>query len=365
MSGGIRLVGLSKRFGDARAVDHLDLEVHPGEFFAILGPSGCGKTTTLRLVAGLEAPTGGEILLDGRPLSGVPAHRRNVNTVFQNYALFPHLDVFDNIAFGLRRQRVRGARLRQRVTEALELVRLDGLAHRRPAELSGGQQQRVALARALVLRPAVLLLDEPLGSLDAKLRKQLQTELKTVQEQVGSTFLLVTHDQDEALRMSDRLAVMRAGRIEQVGTPRTLYDEPATVFVADFLGAANLLTVEVDAAAGDRLRIGELSLRANSGPHPAPGSATIVVRPEHVLLEPYHAVPGENRLPAMVERVTYGGAVTHVAVRTPNGARLEVSVPNTGDGVDYPPGTPVCAYLPPHAIRILAQPEPNGSRPAP
>ena len=226
MAGGsIELSGLTKRFGEI-AVDNIDLNVASGEFFSLLGPSGCGKTTTLRLIAGFEQPTSGRILLDGADVSKVPPHRRNVNTVFQSYALFPFLNVFDNVAFGLRHRGVGKADLKRRVDEALDLVKMTAFAKRRPGQLSGGQQQRVALARALVLNPAVLLLDEPLGALDAKLRRSLKVELKALQERVGITFLYVTHDQEEALTMSDRLAVMNAGKIVQIGTPRQVYEEP-------------------------------------------------------------------------------------------------------------------------------------------
>src|ERR1700744_2139547 len=246
----IDLVGLTKRFGHSRAghaaaVDNIDLTVASGEFFSLLGPSGCGKTTTLRLIAGFEQPTSGRILLDGVDVSGVPPHKRNVNTVFQSYALFPFLDVFDNVAFGLRHRKLARSEVKRRVGDSLELVRMTSFAKRRPGQLSGGQQQRVALARALALNPAVLLLDEPLGALDAKLRRSLKVELKALQERVGITFLYVTHDQEEALTMSDRLAVMNAGRIVQIGTPREVYEDPADTYVADFLGAANLMEVEV------------------------------------------------------------------------------------------------------------------------
>jgi spermidine/putrescine transport system ATP-binding protein len=349
--GAVRLVGLGKRYGETVAVDGIDLDIRAGEFFALLGPSGCGKTTTLRMIAGFEQPSSGRVLLDGEDLSTVPAHLRPVNTVFQNYALFPHLDVAGNVAFGLRRQKAGRAEMRRRVAEALDLVQLGDLARRRPNTLSGGQQQRVALARALVLRPAVLLLDEPLGSLDAKLRKGLQVELKALQEQVGITFVLVTHDQEEALSMSDRVAVMRSGRLEQVGTPRQLYEEPETSFVADFLGVSNLMTLDVT---DGLLRIGDARLRAAGGAElGAGGSATVVVRPERIILEPYREAAGGNRVPGMVERTVYIGSAIQVIVRLATGGTLQVSVPNTGGDLSYPQGTPVCALLAAEAIRVL------------
>ena len=263
MTGGrIELVALTKRFAEA-AVDGIDLAVASGEFFSLLGPSGCGKTTTLRLIAGFEQPTAGRILLDDVDVSGVPPHKRNVNTVFQSYALFPFLSVFDNVAFGLRHRSLSKAELRRRVDDALELVVMTSFAKRRPGQLSGGQQQRVALARALVLNPAVLLLDEPLGALDAKLRRSLKVELKALQERVGITFLYVTHDQEEALTMSDRLAVMNSGQIVQIGEPRTIYEEPADTYVADFLGVSNLMEVDVVSrgpGAQCEVRLGEVVL---------------------------------------------------------------------------------------------------------
>src|SRR5438128_7953566 len=241
MQGEVQLETLKKVFGETIAVDGIDLHMPPGEFFTLLGPSGCGKTTTLRLIAGFEQPTAGRILLDGSDMAQVPPHRRKVNTVFQSYALFPHLNVRDNVAFGLRFRDLPKAERDRMVSQALALVQLEGFERRRPSQLSGGQQQRVALARALILNPLVLLLDEPLGALDAKLRKALQVELKALQETVGITFIYVTHDQEEALTMSDRLAVMSGGRIEQVGSPTEVYQEPRTAYVADFLGVSNLL----------------------------------------------------------------------------------------------------------------------------
>src|SRR5215469_3448383 len=277
MAGGrIELVALTKRFTEI-AVDRVDLTVDSGEFFSLLGPSGCGKTTTLRLIAGFEQPTEGTILLDGRDVAQTPPHKRNVNTVFQSYALFPFLTVEENVSFGLRYKNVTKGEARQKTAEALALVRLEGLQKRRPRQLSGGQQQRVALARALVLNPAVLLLDEPLGALDAKLRRSLKIELKALQERVGITFLYVTHDQEEALTMSDRLAVMNAGRIVQIGTPRQVYEEPADTYVADFLGAANLMAVEVVSAGA--LRVGDFALTSHRC-EAAAGTAHAVIRPE-------------------------------------------------------------------------------------
>ncbi len=356
MPGGeVQLQGLTKRFDDQVAVDGIEAEIRAGEFFSLLGPSGCGKTTTLRMIAGFERPTGGRILLDGVDVSDVPPHRRNVHTVFQNYALFPHLDVWGNIAFGLKRFKVGGDELRHRVQEAIGLVELGGLASRRPNQLSGGQQQRVALARALVLRPAVLLLDEPLGALDAKIRKQLRLELKALQEEVGITFVFVTHDQEEALSMSDRVAVMNAGRIEQIGTPAAVYESPATVFVADFLGVSNLMEASaVSAAAGEcTVRVGEFDLRAGCGDVAARGPVKIVARPERVELLAHETPIPENCLPGMVERTVYVGPSMQVMVRLATGAQLQAAVPNTGQAVQWQQGTPVLARIPPDALRVL------------
>ena len=240
----VELLGVTKRFGSLAAVDGIDLEVHPGEFLSLLGPSGCGKTTTLRLIAGFERPDEGEVRIGGSDVSRVPPYRRNVNTVFQSYALFPHLSVLDNVSYGLKQRGLGRAERRGRATEMLELVRLAGLEGRKPRQLSGGQQQRVALARALVMRPRVLLLDEPLGALDLKVRKELQIELKRIQEEIGITFVYVTHDQEEALAMSDRVVVMNGGRIEQIGAPHEIYDTPATEWIAGFIGDTNFIRVD-------------------------------------------------------------------------------------------------------------------------
>jgi len=253
----VELVGVTKRYGTVAAVDAIDLEVHPGEFLSLLGPSGCGKTTTLRLIAGFERPDEGEVRIGGRDVSRVPPYKRDVNTVFQSYALFPHLTVLENVAYGLKQRGLGRSERRARATEALELVRLPGYGARKPRQLSGGQQQRVALARALVMHPRVLLLDEPLGALDLKVRKELQIELKRIQEEIGITFIYVTHDQEEALAMSDRVVVMNAGRIEQIGVPRDIYDRPATEWIASFIGDTNFLKVDGSEVAirPERLRV--------------------------------------------------------------------------------------------------------------
>jgi spermidine/putrescine transport system ATP-binding protein len=347
--GSIELSGLTKRFSEI-AVDNVDLTVASGEFFSLLGPSGCGKTTTLRLIAGFEQPTSGRILLDGVDVSDMPPHRRRVNTVFQSYALFPFLSVFDNVAFGLRHAGVGKADLKRRVNQALDLVMMTSFTKRRPGQLSGGQQQRVALARALVLNPAVLLLDEPLGALDAKLRRSLKIELKALQERVGITFLYVTHDQEEALTMSDRLAVMNAGRIVQIGTPRQVYEEPADTYVADFLGAANLMEIQV--VAEGALRLGDFALSSHRC-EAAAGAAHAVIRPERVRIEEQGSA-GENRVPAMVERVVFLGSATEVLLRLAPGVPLQALMQNDGSRPDLTQGTPVQVYLPPDALRVLA-----------
>jgi spermidine/putrescine transport system ATP-binding protein len=355
--GAVSLRALTKTFEEVTAVDGIDLDVGAGEFFSLLGPSGCGKTTTLRLVAGFERPTAGEVLLDGTDLSAVPPERRNVNTVFQSYALFPHLDVGANVAFGLRYQRVDRRERDRRVREALELVELGELAKRRPHQLSGGQQQRVALARALILRPALLLLDEPLGALDAKIRRQLRLELKSLQEEVGTTFIFVTHDQEEALSMSDRIAVMNRGRIDQIGTPREVYESPQTLFVADFLGVANTMSVEAvgGSAAGCSVRAGEFLLEAGCGDLDARGEVTVVVRPERLEVSDHQPSPGPNCLPGMVDRTVFVGSNLQVMVRLATGALLQASVPNGGEGLDrYRQGSPVTVRIPSDALRVLS-----------
>ncbi len=356
MPGGtITLRSLTKRFGDHIAVDEISLEIQGGEFFSLLGPSGCGKTTTLRMVAGFEEPTSGEIVLDGTDVGYLPPHKRKVNTVFQSYALFPFLDVTENVAFGLRYQDCAKAEAKRRVAEAIELVQLTSYERRKPGQLSGGQQQRVALARALVLSPAVLLLDEPLGALDAKLRRALQVELKSLQERVGITFLYVTHDQEEALTMSDRLAVMSNGRISQMGTPRQVYEEPANAYVADFLGISNLMDATVKrpgtTSSPCSVSIGEFEVEAACGTVEASGAVKLAIRPERVRLDSFEAT-GRNCVPAMIERTVFLGSATQVVVRLAAGVTLQALVHNDGVG-SVAAGTPVQCYLPPDALRVL------------
>jgi spermidine/putrescine transport system ATP-binding protein len=356
MAGGeVVLVDLVKRFADVTAVAGINLDMPPGEFFSLLGPSGCGKTTTLRCIAGFERPDEGQILLDGVDMAQTPPHKRNVNTVFQNYALFPHLSVADNVGFGLRYKEVSKAEAKTKISEALALVRLEGYEKRRPSQLSGGQQQRVALARALILNPEVLLLDEPLGALDAKLRKALQIELKSLQQEVGITFIYVTHDQEEALTMSDRLAVMSNGRVEQVGTPSEVYEEPATAYVADFLGVSNLMDAKAAGLAPDgraSVRLGDFALAVAKGDIDARGDVKVTIRPERVRLEAQGST-GENRIPAMVERVVYVGSTLQMIVHLAPGQTLQVWMQNEGDGIPFEQGAPITAHLPADALRVL------------
>lgn len=349
----VALASVTKRFDGVTAVDGVTLEVGSGEFFSLLGPSGCGKTTSLRVVAGFERPDAGRILIGDADVTEVPPHRRPVNTVFQSYALFPHLTVEQNVAFGLRFKDIGRDEGRRRVGDALELVRLHGLERRRPHQLSGGQQQRVALARALVLSPSVLLLDEPLGALDAKLRRDLQVELKSIQREVGITFLYVTHDQEEALTMSDRLAVMAHGKIEQLGTPREVYEHPATAFVADFLGVSNLMRGHL--LDGDTVEVGGVRLRAAAGGRP-PGVVRLTIRPERVRLSA-PGTAGENCVEATIERFVYLGSTTQVFVVLPGGDRVQALVANSGEVDEYDVGASVTVQLPRDALRVLADEE--------
>jgi spermidine/putrescine transport system ATP-binding protein len=308
----VDLAGVEKRFGDFVAVRHLDLQIQPGEFFSIIGPSGCGKTTTLRMVAGFEDPTAGRVSVGGRDMTGVRPYRRPVNTVFQSYALFPHLDVFENVAFGLREARVGKAEVRERVAEAIRLVQLEGREGSRPRKLSGGQQQRVALARALVNRPEVLLLDEPLGALDLKLRTEMQNELKDLQRGVGVTFCYVTHDQGEAFSMSDRVAVMNLGLLEQVGTPEDVYHRPASLFVADFVGKANRFHGRVESGGPGTYTVAIEGIGQRRVPGPdglAPGAeVAVVVRPENLRLAP--AQDGDGVAASVVDAAFLGAVRT-------------------------------------------------------
>ncbi len=318
----VELRHVHKYFGETAAVDDVSLQIANGEFFSLLGPSGCGKTTTLRMIAGFELPSQGELLIQGQPMGATPPYRRHVNTVFQNYALFPHLNVEQNVAFGLEMQGVPKANIAKRVAEVLRLVRLDGYNTRRPKQLSGGQQQRVALARALVNQPAVLLLDEPLGALDLKLRKELQLELRGLQERVGITFVYVTHDQEEALTMSDRIAVMKGGQVLQVGTPTEIYERPACQFVADFIGESNFLQGSVVSSSGQRatVQIGDGMAVEGFSPRPvAIGQQVVVsVRPEKARLVEQQPANNTNVFPVTVERIAYIGSDTRMFVRLQN-----------------------------------------------
>ena len=318
-----------KRFGDYVAVRDANFTIRRGEFFSMLGPSGCGKTTTLRMIAGFEEPTEGRILLEGRDVSHTPPYRRNVNTVFQHYALFPHMSVYDNVAFGPRSQKLTDIEVEKRVQELLGVVRLADFAHRKPAQLSGGQQQRVALARALVNYPSALLLDEPLGALDLKLRQAMQIELKRIQREVRITFIYVTHDQEEALTMSDRIAVMNEGRVEQIGTPEEIYHSPATVFVANFIGSANLLPATVADVRGTTAtavlaRDYRIELPSGTWGAKAGGGAWVMVRPERLRLST--AAAGKGALPTTVQHVVFQGPVVRCALRAADGTQLVAHV---------------------------------------
>jgi spermidine/putrescine transport system ATP-binding protein len=325
----VTLEGVTKRFDDVVAVDDLSLEIPRGTFFALLGPSGCGKTTTLRMIGGFEEPTEGRILLAGRDVTGLPPYKRDVNTVFQSYALFPHLSVFENVAFGLRRKGVAAGQIAGRVRELLALVGLEGLDRRKPRQLSGGQQQRVALARALAGSPRVLLLDEPLGALDLKLRKAMQLELKNIQNELALTFVHVTHDQEEAMTMADVIAVMNHGRIEQLGTPAELYERPRTTFVAGFLGVSNLLHGAVEAADCVRLDAGELVRVPPAVLGGRTGRVAVGIRPEKIRLG--RPLEGENGLLGSVKETAYVGVSTQYVVGTGAGP-VTVYVQNAQPG---------------------------------
>lgn len=347
----ISLQDVDKNFDDERVVKKLNLSVEEGEFLTMLGPSGCGKTTTLRMIAGFEDPTSGQIFLEGRDVEGKKPNERDVNTVFQNYALFPHMNVFDNIAFGLVEKKVKKDEIRRRVEEMIKLVRLDGLEKRMPSQMSGGQKQRVAIARALVNRPKVLLLDEPLGALDLKLRKQMQVELKHLQKQLGITFIYVTHDQEEALTMSDRIAVMNRGNLEQVGTPEEIYNHPETKFVADFIGESNIIegyieemsedSIEVTMESG-KARIGETGYRLEE-------MVYLCVRPENLKLST-EQVEG-FRFRGQVREHIFAGSINKTMVEMPNGQMLKAETPAEDELI--PVGTVVNVYWNPGKVVVM------------
>jgi spermidine/putrescine transport system ATP-binding protein len=326
----VELAGVTKRFGEFAAVEDLTLDIYEGEFFSLLGPSGCGKTTTLRMIAGFEEPTEGSITVAGDPVRGVPPYRRPVNTVFQSYAIFPHLNVFDNVAFGLRRAGVKGEELRRRVLDACEMVQLSGFEKRKPNMLSGGQQQRVALARALVNRPKVLLLDEPLGALDLKLRKEMQLYLKDLQHEVGITFIYVTHDQEEALTMSDRIAVMNEGKVQQVADPPTLYERPTNLFVADFIGQTNVFSGTVESVGRSRVTLVTSSgekVEATAGEVEVGvgEEAYAAVRPEKVRF----GSGGDNVATVRIHQIVYLGVSTQYIADLPGGEKIVLYQQNT------------------------------------
>jgi spermidine/putrescine transport system ATP-binding protein len=358
----IELREVSKFFGQVPAVNGISLDVRQGEFLTLLGPSGCGKTTTLRMIGGFELPSSGEILIEGEAMGDRPPYRRPVNTVFQNYALFPHMSVGQNVSYGLEMAGVPKPERQRRVAEALAMVRLPHVENRKPAELSGGQQQRVALARALVNRPAVLLLDEPLGALDLKLRKAMQLELKQLNREVGATFVYVTHDQEEALTMSDRIAVMNEGRILQLGTPGDIYERPRTRFVADFIGQTNFLDVEVVGSDGTTTEVelpgsGPLRARMPDGMQPQ-GRMTLAVRPEKIALLadlPGSEIPGWDRLTGRLEEIIYVGTYTQYLLRLPGGQQVSVHRQNRAVGeVEHPMGETLTVVFNPQSAALLA-----------
>ena len=362
----IEIDHVTKRFDDYIAVADADFSIAPGEFFSMLGPSGCGKTTTLRMIAGFENPTEGAIRLEGVDVSHVPPNKRNVNTVFQHYALFPHMSVWDNIAYGPRSQKKDKAAVAKSVDEMLEVVRLSDFAQRKPAQLSGGQQQRVALARALVNYPSALLLDEPLGALDLKLRHVMQFELKRIQREVGITFVYVTHDQEEALTMSDRIAVMNAGKVEQIGTPTEIYDRPATVFVAGFIGQANLWHGRQTGRANrDYVEISVLgtTLRAKPGDTTIEtgGAATLMVRPERVRVSMDRPAGELASVPAKVVDLTFQGPVLRLALTAPDGSAILAHIGAEQDLPMLRPGDDVFVCWSPDASLVL----PAGEIPTP
>jgi len=352
----VSLHGVTKKFGeDVTAVDNVDLEIGDGEFFSLLGPSGCGKTTTLRMIAGLEFPTDGSVRIYGEEMGLRPPNKRPVNTVFQSYALFPHMNVADNIGFGLRMQKVNKADISRQVEEAIHLVRLEGMGKRKPSELSGGQQQRVALARALVNRPKVLLLDEPLGALDLKLRQTMQLELKDIQHEVGITFVYVTHDQEEALTMSDRIGVMNEGRLVQVASPEEVYEAPSDLFVASFVGEMSFLAGEIVEPGAVRLKGGEVvQARTDSA---VGTSVTLTLRPEkvHLYANRSETPPGRNAVDGTVARTIFQGDSMYYEVELGEAGSLDVHVENLPSMRRWEVGDKVVVDFHPEAARALAQ----------
>jgi len=360
----VRLERVTKDFGETVAVDDLSIDITSGEFFSLLGPSGCGKTTTLRMIGGFEEPTRGTIYLGGRDVTDLPPYKRDVNTVFQSYALFPHLNVFENVAFGLRRKKVDKGDIEQRVKQSLALVDLIGFEERKPSQMSGGQQQRVAVARALVNHPKVLLLDEPLGALDLKLRKQMQLELKRIQEEVGITFIYVTHDQEEAMTMSNRLAVMRQGKAEQIGPPEDVYENPQTEFVASFLGASNLLDGELKEQADETSTVllagGDVvHLRSERAPFRVGSAVKVGVRPEKIVIKTddgSEPPSGFNSITGLLRMSTYIGVSHQYKVEGPGGSTLTVWAQNLGTGPVPHPGDRVrLSWEWEHTFAVLPQ----------
>ena len=330
----IELRHATKRYGDATALDDLSMSIAPGEFYCLLGPSGCGKTTTLNLIGGFIPLTSGELLIEGRTVNDLPPHKRNVNTVFQNYALFPHMTVEQNVAFGLKMEKLSGKETARRTGEYLELVGLSGLTQRLPSALSGGQQQRVALARALAKQPAVLLLDEPLGALDLKLRKQMQTELARIHRQVGTTFVFVTHDQEEALSMATRIAIMSGGQVLQEGTPREVYDQPTSRFVANFVGDTNFMDGTVRRSDGRVVLELAGGVTVDAPPDAADGPATLMVRPEFLKLQAIDSAEPARGIPGTVVNVAFLGNHTRITIATPAGEVVAVKPHGIRDPTD-------------------------------
>jgi spermidine/putrescine transport system ATP-binding protein len=353
----VELRNVTKRFGAFEALKEASFEIRAGEFMTFLGPSGCGKTTCLRLISGFDTPTSGQILLDGKEVTFEPPYRRDVNQVFQNYALFPHLTIYENIAFGLRMKKVPAAQIRERVDRVIKMTSLEDFTARKPAQLSGGQRQRVALARAIVCEPKVLLLDEPLSALDAKLRTQMRVELKQLQKKLGITFIFVTHDQEEALTMSDRVAVLNAGRVEQIGTVNEIYYKPATRFVASFIGESNIVQAEILRSEGEYLHCrleGGLELAVHSSNPPAHAQILLSLRPEKIRLTRENPA-GRNSFPGTIEMEIFKGAVDDLTISVQGGLQLGAVLANDGQAEsDLHEGERVFARIQPEDIHIVA-----------